>query len=50
MTSIFFGLMAVKLIKALAINSFTNPAYFKAQLGMVRKFIRWRILKLDKAK
>lgn len=43
----FMAMLGKKLIYALVYNSIHNPAYLKAQLGMVKRFIRWRILKLD---
>ena len=38
------------LIKAIIINSTKNPKYFLEQMGMVYKFIKWRVLKLEKPK
>lgn len=37
-------------IKALMVNSLTNPKYFKEQMKMIIKFIKWRILKIEKPK
>ena len=35
-----------KFLEALVKNSITNPAYFKAQMGMVARFVGWRFLKI----
>lgn len=45
----YCALMGLKLVQALLVNSVKNPAYMKQQMGMVVKFIRWRVLKIDKA-
>lgn len=37
-------------IKAILINSIKNPKYFRQQMGMVYKYIKWRIFKSEKPK
>ncbi len=45
----FISLLASRFLQALLVNSVRNSAYLKAQLRMVWRFIRWRILKLESA-
>ena len=37
-------------IKAVFVNSIRNPKYFLEQMGMVHKFIKWRVFKSEKPK
>jgi hypothetical protein len=37
-------------IKAVLINPFKNPKYFLEQMGMVYRFIKWKMLRLGKPK
>lgn len=37
-------------IKAILVNSIKNPKYFLEQMGMVYKFIKWRVFKSEKPK
>lgn len=37
-------------IKAVLVNSIKNPKYFLEQMGMVYKFIKWRLFKSEKPK
>lgn len=39
-------ILAASLVKALVVNSIRDPKYFKSQMGMVWKFIKWRVLKI----
>jgi hypothetical protein len=41
----FVGVMGLQFTKAVAKNAFTDPAYFRDQMGMVRRFIGWRFFK-----
>lgn len=40
----FVGVMGLQFAKALAKNAVTDPAYFRDQMKMVRRFIGWRFL------
>lgn len=41
----YAAILGAKFAEAVVKNSISNPAYFKAQMGMVARFIRWRFLK-----
>lgn len=41
----FVSLLGFKFLEALFKNSLTDPAYFKAQMGMIKRFVGWRLLK-----
>ncbi len=43
-------ILGVSFIKAIFINSIKNPKYFFEQMGMVYKFIKWRVFKSEKPK
>jgi len=43
-------ILSVSLLRAIFINSTKHPKYFLEQMGMVYKFIKWRVLKLEKPK
>jgi hypothetical protein len=43
-------ILACGFVRAVFINSIKNPKYFKEQMKMVFKFIKWRIFKLEKPK
>ncbi len=43
-------ILGVSLVKAIFVNSITNPKYFSEQMGMVYKFIKWRVFKSEKPK
>lgn len=45
----FASIMGAKFTQALVWNSVRDPAYFKAQMGMLRRFIGWRFLKTRRA-
>jgi hypothetical protein len=45
----FAGIMGAKLSHALVWNSIKDPAYFRAQMGMLKRFIGWRFLKTRRA-
>lgn len=40
----FVGVMGVQFVKAVAKNTVTDPAYFRDQMRMVKRFIGWRFL------
>lgn len=43
-------ILVYSLAKALVVNSFKDPAYLKAQLGMIARYIRWRFLGTERLK
>lgn len=44
----FVSILGAKFFEALVKNSVRDPAYFKAQMGMVARFIGWRFLRIGK--
>jgi len=49
--SLHYALILVgSFIKAVFVNSIKNPKYFLEQMGMVYKFIKWRVFKSEKPK
>jgi Aspartyl/Asparaginyl beta-hydroxylase len=46
----YASILIYQLIKSVLVNSYKNPKYFKQQMSMLYKFIKWRILKIEKAK
>jgi len=44
----YAAILVSSFAKAVVRNSIADPAYFKAQMGMVAKFVGWRILKRRK--
>lgn len=41
----YIGVLGGKFVESLVKNSIKDPSYFKAQMGMIGRFIRWRFLK-----
>lgn len=46
----YVAILVSHTIKALIVNSVTKPKYFVEQVKMIIKFIKWRILKIEKPK
>lgn len=46
----YAGILVYSLAKALVVNSVKDPAYLKAQLGMIARYVRWRFLGTERAK
>lgn len=46
----YVAFLGAKFAESVLVNSIKDPTKMKQQMGMVVKFIRWRVLKLDKAK
>jgi hypothetical protein len=40
--------MGGKLVHSLVYNSIKDRNYLKGQLGMIWRFIKWRVLKIEK--
>jgi hypothetical protein len=40
----FFTILAMNLLKSVAINTWKDPRYFMAQMRMLKKFIEWKFL------
>ena len=40
----FFIILALNLLKSIAINIWKDPKYFIAQMKMLKKFVEWRFL------
>ena len=48
-TAQFAVYSAYKFGQALVVNSWRDPDYFRGQMGMVKRYIGWRFLKIGKA-
>lgn len=44
----YITILASHTVKALVVNSVTKPKYFREQVKMIVRFIKWRILKIEK--
>ena len=40
----FFSILAMNLLKSVAINTWKDPKYFMAQMRMLKKFVKWKFL------
>jgi quercetin dioxygenase-like cupin family protein len=49
-SAIYALILASSLVKALFVNSVKDPKYFKDQIRMVIRFVKWRIFRIGKAK
>jgi len=38
----YVSILGGSLAKSFLVNAFRDPAYFKAQMGMIRRFVGWR--------
>ena len=46
----YMSILGVSLLRSLFINSYKNPKYFREQMSMIWRFLKWRILKIEKPK